>query len=109
MSKEYLLVGHPLPEDIARQIFGDENDKESYGKYTGQIPGESIVDPNIRNVDEVYKTILIIPDKIERARGRMGSVMITGYTNDSETAQVFIDPLVDINSLGTIVVGEHIR
>lgn len=84
----------------------DDNIAERYGQYTAQIPGMSVTDEDVRNVDEVYEVFEIAPSSMQQIRKGLGSIMITGVTIKGERVRVLIDPTANLDNVGTLSVGE---
>jgi hypothetical protein len=77
-----------------------------YGRYTGQRPN-IVIDKTTRNVGEVFEEVYIAPEKIERISSELGRVMIIGVTREGERARVDINPFGELDTLGTILLGEE--
>jgi len=107
MSKKLLLVAYPSLQSIAEQLSMPDDVQERYGEYTGQRPN-SRIDKNTRDIDEVYEVVDIAPEKMERVSSELGRVTIVGITREGERVRVDINPFEELDTVGTILIGEEL-
>ena len=108
MNKKLLLISYPTLAQVAEQL-SMPSESNRFGEYIGQIPNTTIVDSAVRDISEVYQVLLIAPERMERVASDLGRIIIKGITSEGESATVDIDPFCELNTLGTIFVGEQVN
>ncbi len=106
MTKQLLLVSYPPLRSVVEQISMPIDIEGRFGAYTGKRP-DAEIDETTPSIGNIFEEVYIAPEKLENISSKLGGLTIIGITREGEKARVEITPFDELDTHGTIFIGEE--